>query len=67
MLRLILLTIRLFVDNNWNDGEEWFTYLFNQANLLGLDPMQLQEIAVSTRDDHVAINKIRQIQWSQSR
>jgi hypothetical protein len=66
MISLIFRTIRTFVDGGWDNGEEWFTYLFNSARLLGVEPLDLQELAISNRNDDRAKMLLWRMQHGQS-
>lgn len=49
----VLRTIRLFVENNLDEGEGWFSWLFAVARMLKVEPMELRELALLDNDYQV--------------
>jgi hypothetical protein len=64
MIKMILQTIRAFIDNGWNESmpTTWCTYWFDQSRVLKIDPDELLDIATTIRDDRLAIVEVKRIQ-----
>lgn len=58
MLKLTLLTVRIFINNGWDDSIGWLDYLFREARLWHVTPDELAHIAVSYPNYDSAVHAV---------